>query len=212
MTKQTDDLIKILSQSPLIQKPFSFGFAVLLLSGVSLAMTFTILGTLRPEIMALAPPVTFFIKTAILCGFAVTAFLYVKQAAKPVPSFPSLGVLLVMPIILAALVGWEWSQAASMREILSVLLLPNFKACLFFVSVYGLGGIVALTVLMKHYAPADENKAAGWIGFAAATACAVGYSFHCPVDSPTFIAVAYGLPVAALGLVARFIVPKFIRW
>lgn len=212
MTKQTDVLIKILSQSSPVRAPLPFSAAALLLSILSLAITFTVMGTFRPELMTLSPPTGFFIKTAILSGFAFTAYLFLKQAAKPVPVFPPLAAALIMPAVLSGFVVWEWMNATSIRDTLSVVFLPNFRACLLFVGSYGLGGIVALTFLMKQYAPVDVNKAAGLIGLGAASACALGYSFHCPIDSPTFIFLAYGLPMASLGLLARFIVPKFIRW
>ncbi len=212
MTKQTDDLIQILAQMPTPRKPLPFGLVLMALTLASLGITFTVLGKLRPEFYTFDLPVSFYIKTALLLSFALIGISFLREAAKPLPAFPKLSLALLPPAILAMLVMAEWAGASSYDEILGNFHLVNFPSCLFFVSAYGLGGIAALTALMKQYAPADEKKAAALIGFAAATACAVGYSFHCPVDSPTFIVVAYGLPVATLALLARFIIPKFIRW
>ncbi|PZQ45146.1 MAG: hypothetical protein DI551_08315 [Micavibrio aeruginosavorus] len=212
MNKQTDDLIKILSQSLSIRKPLSFGWALVGLTLASLGITYSILGKLRPEFSTLDFPAFFYFKTAILFGFASLGFLFLKESAKPLPKFPKRSIALLPIVVLSLFIVLEWGSASSPDVILSNFLLRNFPACLFFVTTYGLVGIIALTTLMKRYAPADENKAAGWIGFAASAACAVGYSFHCPIDSPTFIAVAYGLPVVTLGFTARFILPKFIRW
>lgn len=212
MNKETNDLIKILAQSPPAQKPLSFGLILMLLTLASLGITFAVLGQLRPEFSTLTLPLGFYIKTVILLGFAFFGFSYLKDSAKPLPAIPHHRAVLILPIFLAVMVVAEWVSIGSRAEITNLFLLPNFAACLFFVTSYGLAGIVALTALMRQYAPADEHKAAGLIGFAAGASCAVGYSFHCGVDSPTFIAVAYGLPLAALYFLARIFVPKFIRW
>ena len=212
MSKETDDLIKILVQSPPAQKPVSFGLILMLLTLASLGITFAVLGQLRPEFSTLILPAGFYIKTAILLAATFFGFSYLKETAKPLPTTPRYPVALALPLLLAALIAAEWLSAGAREEIINLFLLPNFTACLFFVTSYGLAGIVALTALMKQYAPADEKKAAGLIGLASGASCAVGYSFHCGVDSPTFIAVAYGLPMAALYILARIAVPKFIRW
>lgn len=212
MTLQTNDLVKILAKTPPVEKPASFLMALISLAFFGTAVTFMIMGDLRPGLWTLTLPIGFYIKTTLLLGFAFIGVVALGESAKPLPTKTHTHALWIFPITLAALVFLEWASSSSSQEIMSIFFLPNFKACLFFVSLYGFIGMAALTLLMRHYAPANEQKAGALIGFAAAMAGALGYSFHCPIDSPTFIATAYGLPTLAITLISRFAVPRFIRW
>lgn len=212
MNRDTQDLIKILAQAQQPEKPVAFHWAIAGLSIISLSVTYMLLGQLRPGLLEGSVPTGFFIKTTLLLGFAFIGMILIRESAKPLPAKTRSPALWIFPVTLAALMFLEWARAGSVQDIINLFYLPNFRACLFFISVYGIIGTLFLTILMRQYAPADENRAGMLIGYAAATSCALGYSFHCPIDSPTFIATAYGLPVLALTLVARFMVPKFIRW
>ena len=79
-------------------------------------------------------------------------------------------------------------------------------------SLYGGIGAVILSRVMKNYAPLDTEKTAGFIGLAAASVGAVGYSFHCPVDSASFILLAYGLPTVGVWALSRKFLSRQLAW
>lgn len=67
-------------------------------------------------------------------------------------------------------------------------------------------------MMLPDLPPASERQAATATGFAAAAAGAVGYSLHCPIDSPTFVVVAYGLPMTWVTLASRLLITRLLRW
>lgn len=206
---KTSDLVTLLAQSPPPKKPLSFTFVLLAFLVATMALTVLILG-LRPD-LAIAG-LTALHKTILLGMAAWTAGWLLQHAAKPVPSYRRLHfylwpmIVLYLGSILFEFGTVPWSQ------ILASFYTENFLDCLFFVTLYGMAGAWPLFWLMRFYAPYNSKTAGMLIGFSAAATGAVGYSLHCPIDSPVFITIAYGLPVLLLSLVMRKVADKFIRW
>lgn len=207
---KTDELIHILSQAPRARARLNILVcgAALVIAGV--VATKFMLG-LRPEVMAFDFSRALLVKLAVLSLLAITAVQYLKEQSQPVARLRARYVAMAAYALLAGLVAHEWATVDHW-QIMALFDLPNFPACLFFVGLYGLVGGAALTVHMQASAPADGGRAAAAIGFAACTTGAVGYALHCPVDSPTFIAVAYHIPVLAIAGLARLVLPRFLRW
>lgn len=206
---RTDELIAVLAKAPRPTPPLRWMAALAVLTAAIMALNVAVLG-LRPDIAA--PPLSMAHKSVLLVALLVVAGHVLARTARPVETarLERLPVL-VLTVLFAASLIWEWSQVPA-AEILHFFALPNFPFCLGAVSIYGAMAAAALTWLMRYYAPADERRAAAAVGFAAAAAGAVGYSVHCPVDSPTFVLIAYGLPVFWVTLAARTAVARHIRW
>ena len=210
MNMETNDLINILAQAPQPKRPLRLGLLAAVIAILSASVTIATLG-LRPELIAGQPPASFWIKTALLSVMALVSLRELSRSSKPIaqPRMPWLALLLA--IAATALGVHEWLTVDS-SKILGGFLSINFRACLVAVTIYGGLGMAGFTVLMRRYAPANTKQCAGFIGLAAAAAGAVGYSIHCPFDSPTFIVVAYGLPMAALWAIGRRVLPNKLNW
>ncbi len=207
----TDDLIKILAQSPRAPQKLQIGAWGIALVALATLATQVMLG-LRPEVLAFAPSPSLLVKLAVIGLLALTAVLDLKEQSVPVAAARcARPVGIVTALLLVGLVAHEWLTVDS-AQIKAFFYLRNFPACLLFVALYGVMGAIALTVHMQASAPADTRRAASAIGFAAAATGAVGYAMHCPIDSPTFIAVAYGIPLFFITLAARLILPRFLKW
>jgi hypothetical protein len=206
---RTDELIAVLAKAPRPKPPLRWAPALAALVAVITAVNVAVLG-LRPDIGTL--PVSMAHKSVLLLALLAVAGLMLARASRPVEMtrlrwLPGL----VPATMFGASLVWEWSRVPP-AAILHSFGLPNFPFCLGAVSIYGTAAAAALTWLMRYYAPADESRAATAVGFAAAAAGAVGYSVHCPVDSPTFVLVAYGLPISWVTLAARAVIARRIRW
>jgi hypothetical protein len=210
MNMNTDDLINILAHAPQPDRPMRPGLLALIVMGISALATILLLG-LRPELIALQPPGSFWIKTALLAAMAGVSCRALENAARPASARQRYWLEILLTVIAALLVIGEWATTDH-SKILSGFLIVNFPSCLICVTLYGGLGMAGFTALMRRYAPVDLDRCAGLIGLAAASAAAVGYSIHCPLDSPTFIVVAYGLPMAALWYVGRAILPRQLGW
>ncbi len=208
---KTDDLINILSQSPQPKMPLSLKAALALILLASIIATLSVLG-LRPDLAHITSDLTALHKTILLASILWVAGWALVNSAKPLPDEKNFKICpwLVLGLFSGS-IAFEWLTTPS-NEILALFLLPNFKVCLIAVTAYGMAGSIFLTWLMKSYAPAHEKKTGILIGIAAAGAGALGYSIHCPVDSPTFITIAYGLPVLAISAVTGLLAPRFIKW
>lgn len=207
---KTDDLITILSQSPLPRPPLPLAIVLAALMAASMMATYMVLG-FRPDIDGFFSNPAALTKASLLSVLLLAAYFMLRDAARPLPA----GKIKICAWLLLGLfggaAGMEWLQERP-EVILELLTRPNFRICLISVGIYGTVGAVVLTLLLRRYAPADPGRAAFLTGFAAASAGALGYSFHCPLDSPTFITVAYGTPVLLISLAARALAPRFIRW
>jgi hypothetical protein len=204
---RTDALIALLAKTPRPVPPLGWTSMLALLVAAIAALNVAILG-LRPDIAA--PPFSMAVKSALLLGLLVLAGMTLAHTARPIATVRRAPAL-VFAGVLAAAVAWEWIHVP-VADIVRFFFLPNFPFCLGAVTIYGALAAGALTWLMRYYAPADDANAAASLGFAAAAAGAVGYSVHCPVDSPTFVLIAYGCPVAWVTLTARALLTRRIRW
>ncbi len=211
MSLNTNDLIAILSQSAPPRKPISLILVLLVLCVASASVTLVLLGARADLDEALTLP-GFLLKTLLLSAAAIIAGLAVRRGATPLPRLRGLIPLVSgFALLLGGAILFEWTTTSA-THILAKFPTPNFAICLLFVLLYGSMGTICLTGVMRLYAPADPKTAATVIGLAAATAGAMGYSLHCPFDSPTFVAVAYGLSILLVVLIARRFATAFIRW
>ncbi|MGE4314267.1 MAG: NrsF family protein [Pseudobdellovibrionaceae bacterium] len=208
---KTDDLIHILSCDGACKGPKPLAFVCFACLLVFTALTFFVLG-FRAELIEMHPTIGFFAKTALFGGIALWAAYALTQAAKPIgkPIHVKLAAACLV-VLFAGALAYEWLRVPA-----EVILRPfendTFPTCLVTVSAYGIIGTGILLGYLKRFAPGNIRHAALLTGFCAVSFAALGYSFHCSADGPTYIAVAYGLPALALVFLASVIAPRFLRW
>jgi|GEM_PF-3579670 len=207
----TQDLITILAQSPEHKKPVSFGVALVLLFSATFVLTVFILG-LRTDLILFPLNMTAIHKTILLSSVAVSVGFFLSEISKPIPLISRVMPYVWLSIVLfMCSIGYE-VVTTPFNQIIGYFLIINFPECLFFVFLYGALGSLAFLWLMKFYAPHDVKLAGMGIGLAASAVGALGYSLHCPLDSPVFITVAYGVPIMVMGMIGKFIISRYIKW
>lgn len=72
--------------------------------------------------------------------------------------------------------------------------------------------LIGLTVLARRGAPTDMRRTPLLIGLAAAAWGAFVFEFACPFDDPLYIVVWYGVGCGVVALIARLLLPRFVRW
>ena len=207
---KTDELINILAQSEPKKPMMALGTLATFLVAVCCLLTKFWLG-LRPELEAMTIPMSFCFKTAILSSLVVLSLQALKSSSVPLGRFTLKHFAIFMGLFLSAALVYEW-VTTPVAQIGSLFLLPNFKSCLVYVTLFGSFVSIAIFLLIKNAAPFHYERTAGFIGLASACVSALGYSIHCPIDSPTFIVVAYGLPQLILYVASRLVFPRFLRW
>ena len=207
---KTDDLVTLLGQAPPPQPRFSLlGVAVGFFVFCAM-VTYMILGY-RPELINLAVQEGFWIKTLLLASLSLIVFLLLREAA--VPQTKSIGAYpaWLLGLVFATFMGYEWFSGNGMNAFNTDLAI-NYITCLGYVTIYSIIGMAILTHVMRYFAPPDLPRVAGLTGLAAASFGGLGYSFHCQVDSPTFILIAYGLPVLGSYFFARRFLARALNW
>ena len=207
---KTDELINILAQSEPVKPMITLGTLATFLVAVCGLLTKLWLG-LRPELEAMTIPMSFCFKTMILSSLVVLSLQALKASSVPLGKFTYKPFALFFVVVLSLALAYEW-VSTPVAQILDLFLLPNFKFCLIFVTLYGSLVSIAIFLVIKHAAPCHYERTAGLIGLASASVSALGYSIHCPIDSPTFILIAYGLPQVVLYSASRVLLPHFLRW
>jgi hypothetical protein len=210
MTMATDDLITILAQSPQPAPRFSVDRVLWSWLIITAIVTAIILGW-RYEVMHMMVNLGIAYKTSLLLGFCLWAGKSLRAAALPLASPLSALPWLALAVIKIISLGYEFSMVG-LNELFDVFKTKYFYICLLMVSIYGLIGMAILARVLRQYAPANAKVAGGYAALAAASAGAVGYSLHCPIDSPLFIMVAYGLPVLVLWAIGRLVLPRYLQW
>lgn len=210
MKQHLKDLITILQHSGLPKKPLSIFLLFALLAMAACIATSITIG-IRAEWLEFQPSGQALQKTLILGSIFLASVLWLKDNASPVKNTRGIYAFMMAFALLAVFVSYEWFTMPQ-ADILMPLYTINFAFCLGFVSLYAVIGMGLAAWVLRFYAPSDPQKAASLTGLAAAASGALAYSFHCDTDGPTYIAIAYGLPVLISTLAGRLILPQFLRW
>jgi len=169
-------------------------------------------GAMRPDMthVILAPYMIWKITTlALLAG--VTCTIAMCSFAPPAAS--RRGLMLAYGLAALAILGGRFvtSAADSGRSLLERLSPVHGILCATAIIVLALPMTAALAVLMRRAAPVRPKESALACGLAAATSGALIFTVCCPMNDPLYIAVWYSLGVAAVALMARWLLPRRFR-
>nr|WP_246422946.1 DUF1109 domain-containing protein [Mycoplana azooxidifex] len=84
--------------------------------------------------------------------------------------------------------------------------------CVFFIPVLAVSPLAGFLFALRNGAPDDPGQAGTVAGFAAGAIAAAIYAWHCPDDSPLFVAVWYTAGIAAVTACGFLIGRRFLRW
>jgi hypothetical protein len=92
------------------------------------------------------------------------------------------------------------------------LLGRNALFCLFFVPVLSLAPLTGLFWALRRGAPENPTFAGATAGLAAGAIAAAVYAWHCPDDSPLFLAAWYTIAIAGVSLTGALAGRSWLRW
>lgn len=88
----------------------------------------------------------------------------------------------------------------------------NGIGCASHISLLSTPPLVGLILLGRRGAPTDMRRTRLLVGLAAAAWGAFAFVFSCPFNDPVFIITWYGLGCTATVLLARYVLPRLVRW
>ena len=210
---KTDELIKLLAQDAPVRRRLGRMLVLALVFGIA-ASGLLLLSTvgLRADLSTAIETVRVMFKIATTLLLAVLAFLVVERIGRPGLSVrsPAFSLLLPAALLLSATLAelfvlpkGEWTTR---------LLGRHAAFCVFFIPVLSLAPLAGLMLALRHGAPAHPGLAGAAAGLAASAVGAALYAWHCPDDSPLFMATWYTLAIALVTLVGYGIGRKALRW
>ncbi|MDH6268424.1 hypothetical protein M2360_003829 [Rhizobium sp. SG_E_25_P2] len=210
---KTEDLIALMAKDAGTAKPLGPAFAGWLALGAlaSLLLLIVLVG-LRPDIavMIATPRVAFKITVTLL--LAAAAILLARRVGEPGAALRPALLLLGLAVLvllggvaaeLAALPRASWTQS---------LLGQHARFCMAAIPSLSLLPLAGLMLALKRGAPDHPALAGAGAGLAAGAAAAAIYAWHCPDDSPLFVACWYMLSILIVTLAGSLIGARALRW
>jgi hypothetical protein len=210
---KTDDLINMLAKDARVRVRFGRVFMIALAIGVvfSAVLLISTIGIRRNMAEMIGTPRVLF-KVTITLLLAVTATRLAFRIGKPGLSLRSAAMTLLLPLAILIvgiatelLVVPHAAWASSMEGHFSVF-------CLFFVPVLSIAPLAAILYSVRQGAPENPGKAGAVAGLAAGGIAAAIYAWHCPDDSPLFLATWYSIGILAATAAGFLLGRKILRW
>lgn len=210
---KTDELLTLLGADTVPVRPLNRTLALALGLGIllpALVMLSTI-GT-RPDLASAIHEPRVIAKLIVTLLAALSSLLLVFRIGRPgLPLGGYLLLLLAPAALLAAAVGIELSVLPSDRWMTS-LMGRNAAFCLFFIPTLSSIPLAGFLWAMRDGAPERPAWAGAACGLGSAAIAASIYAWHCPDDSPLFVATWYVIAITFVTLAGAFAGSRLLRW
>lgn len=210
---QTDDLIELLTKDAKVRVRFAHVFLIALAVGLAvsaglLLSTYGIRDNMAEAIET--PRVQFKLGLTLLLALTSTRLAFL--IGKPGISLRSAVLSLLWPLLLL-LAGiatelivlpqgaWETSLKGQ-----------HWSFCLVFVPTLAVAPLAALLYSVRQGAPENPGLAGALAGLSAGGIAAAIYAWHCPDDSPLFVATWYTIAISVVTAMGFLLGRRLLRW
>lgn len=210
---KTDDLIDLLAQDAPIRFRLGRALAIALFFGVllSAAILISTIG-IRYDLGDAIKSARVIFKLALTLMLAVAATCLAFNIGKPGVSLRPFVTMLLTTLGLL-MVGVATELFVVPVGLWSDNLVGRYADyCLFYIPLLSLSPFVAFFWALKGGAPENPGAAGAAIGLAAGGLGAAIYAWHCPDDSPLFVACWYVIAIAAITLCGYFSGRRWLAW
>jgi hypothetical protein len=210
---KTDDLINLLSEDAEVRMRLGRAMTLALLIGIAISVTLMVstIG-LRHDMRTAVETARVFFKICETLLLALLASHLVFEIGRPGVPLKTRGLALLLPAVLLVIaVATELSVVPEQNWTTS-LIGRNAAFCVFFIPVLSLAPLAGFLLALKSAAPGNPGLAGAAAGLAAGGIAAAIYAWHCPDDSPLFLASWYGLAIAIVTVAGLLIGRRLLRW
>ncbi|WP_421592792.1 NrsF family protein [Shinella sp. M27] len=210
---KTDDLIILMTHDAPVG--LRYGRALALALGVGIVASAALLVVtvgLRHNMASVFETARVLFKIVVTLVLAVLAARLAMRIGRPGAEtrFPAL--LLGVPLVMVAAAVIIELFALPSEAWRASLIGRNALFCLFFVPVLSLAPFASLFWALKKGAPENPAAAGAAAGFAAGAIAAAIYAWHCPDDSPLFLATWYTAAIAGVTAAGALLGRRWLRW
>jgi len=208
----TNRLIELLAQDATVRTRFG-SFLLKATVGAIMLAAAAFLSTLPPrqDLDLVYNTVRFLFKFAVTLPLAIAVIGLLDRIARPGAPLGPWPWLLGLPIaVLATGVLFELALFPA-SEWPTRLVGQNAIYCLLFIPLIAMGPLACFIVTLRRGAPSNRGLAGATAGVAASAVAAILYAFHCPDDSPLFVATWYTVATGIVGTVGYTAGLRFLR-
>lgn len=163
----------------------------------------------RADIFLDVPPAAVFLKFLIPLAVAASGLVALVRMAQPGLRATSAGVLLpLLGVALLAMLLWSGSGA----PLGTLIAEGSVTRCVAKITCLSLIPMFMLLQVLKNGAPTRPGLTAAVAGATSGAGAALGYAFYCPVDSASFVVVAYLSAIALSALLGVVFGRRRIAW
>lgn len=210
---KTNDLIDLLAEDAPVPMRLGRRMALALVVGsvVSAALLILTIGV-RPHMADAVETVRVLFKLGVTLVLAVAATRLVFGIGRPGVPLRARSLSLIVPLVLvvgAVLTELLVSPSASWG---ARMIGRHAPFCVFFIPVLSLAPLIGFMTVLREGAPESPGIAGAAAGLAAGGIAAAIYAWHCPDDSPFFVATWYTTAVGVVTLAGYLAGRRMLRW
>lgn len=210
---KTDDLITLMTQDAPVRMRYGRALAIALGAGIVFSAVLLVATVgLRHNMATVFETVRVLFKVVVTIVLAILAARLAMRIGRPGEETRLPALLLAVPVVMVgvAVVAELFTLPAVAWR--ASMLGGNALFCLFFIPVLSLAPLGGFFWALRQGAPENPMTAGAAAGLAAGAIAAAIYAWHCPDDSPLFLAVWYTTAIAGLTGAGALLGRRLLRW
>lgn len=210
---KTEDLISLLAEDAPVRTRLGRLVTYALMAGIAVSALILIstIG-MRRDMAGAMETIRVLFKLSVTFMLAVVASSLVFQIGRPAAPLKTRVLLLTIPLALvmaAVIMEMAMVPADSWR---TRMMGNNARFCVMFIPVLALAPLAGFMIALRNGAPENPGLSGAVAGLAAGGIAAAIYAWHCPDDSPLFLATWYMLAIAIVSIAGYFAGRHLLRW
>lgn len=210
---KTDDLIHLLAEDTTAPTRMGRAMTIALLVGtiLSISLLMSTIG-MRPNMAEAMETSRVMFKTGVTLVLAVAACSLVFRIGRPGMPLARRRLLLAVPLVLVVVAMLIEMLATPADSWMPRMIGRHSRFCVFFIPMLSIAPLAGFLLVLRNGAPTSPGAAGAVAGLAASSIGAAIYAWHCPDDSPLFVASWYGLAIAIVVMIGYFLGRRLLRW
>lgn len=210
---KTDDLIHMLAEDAPVPMRIGRAMTLALLLGtvISIALLLATIG-MRPNMAEAMQSARVMFKIGATLTLAIAACGLVFRIGRPGVPLKARSLLLILPLVLVIGAIMMEGMMTPSDSWMSRMVGNHSRFCIFFIPMLSIAPLIGFMLVLRDGAPESPGLAGAVAGLAAGGVAAAIYAWHCPDDSPFFVATWYTLAISIVTIVGFFVGRRLLRW
>ena len=210
---KTNDLISLLAEDTPVTMRLGRRMTLALLIGtlISAGLLLSTIG-MRHNMADAIETARVLFKIGVTLVLAIAASSLVFRIGRPGVPLLTRVLALVIPLILViGAISMEMMMTPS-ESWVAQMVGKHAPFCVFFIPILSIAPLAGFMIALRNGAPENPGLAGAAAGLAAGGIAAAIYAWHCPDDSPFFVATWYTMAIAIVTLIGYLIGRRLLKW